>query len=145
MAGISDHRDDRACHEGRSGGMYLGRLDDNITKTVYSTGPHSPRGKPTMGDQVSVTSVPLEGSLSDRAMLERFVGDVGLLCGVAEVFLESEPALKVRLREGIASQDAALVAFTAHSYRGSVGNFGAEAALEAGGAPGEHRPTGRSG
>lgn len=70
-------------------------------------------------------------SPSDRAMLERFIGDVDLLCGVALVFLESEPALRRRLREAVTNKDAAKLASAAHSYRGSVGNFGAEAALEA--------------
>jgi signal transduction histidine kinase/DNA-binding response OmpR family regulator/HPt (histidine-containing phosphotransfer) domain-containing protein len=84
-----------------------------------------------IADRVTVTPTPLAGNHSDMAMLDRFAGDVDLLCGVAEVFLESEPSLRSRLRQGVSARDAAQVASAAHSYKGSVGNFGAHAALEA--------------
>ncbi|MEO8200097.1 MAG: response regulator [Gemmatimonadota bacterium] len=68
--------------------------------------------------------------LNDDDLLERFMGDTELLCGVAETFLESEAMLRTQLARGLARNDGAEVVRTAHSLKGSVGNFGADTAME---------------
>ena len=75
--------------------------------------------------------VSLDAPPEDRELLHRFMGEADLLCGVAEVFLEAEPGLRDRLEAGLMERDAAKVASAAHSLKGSVGNFGAQDAVEA--------------
>jgi two-component system, sensor histidine kinase and response regulator len=67
----------------------------------------------------------------DQVLIDRFMGEADLLCGVAEVFLEAEPGLRAKLEDGLQTGDAAKVAAAAHSIKGSVGNFGAQAAVDA--------------
>ena len=66
----------------------------------------------------------------DQAVLDRFMGESDLLCGVAEVFLESEPGLRASLQEGLRLADPVKVASAAHNLRGSAGNFGAQGAVD---------------
>ena len=75
--------------------------------------------------------VALEPHPEDRELLHRFMGEADLLCGVAEVFLEAERGLRDRLEAGLLEEDAVKVASAAHSLKGSVGNFGAQDAVEA--------------
>jgi signal transduction histidine kinase/CheY-like chemotaxis protein len=65
----------------------------------------------------------------DSGLLERFLGDAGLLYSVAEVFLETEPGLRAEVARALASQDSKQVARWAHTIKGSVGNFGAARAM----------------
>jgi two-component system sensor histidine kinase/response regulator len=74
---------------------------------------------------------PAEAHPEDQVLLDRFMGEVDLLCGVAEVFLEAEPGMRAKLQEGLAAQDAVRVSSAAHSLKGSVGNFGAQGAVDA--------------
>jgi CheY-like chemotaxis protein len=77
-----------------------------------------------------VTPAPGSGP-DDRMLVEMFMGNVDLLCGVSEVFLESEPTVRALLRNGVASRDWASVLQVAHSLKGSVGTFGAHTAVSA--------------
>ncbi len=65
------------------------------------------------------------------AALERFDGDVQLLHEVAALFLADIPRRMFELRQSLACGDSKAVARVAHSFRGSVSNFGATAAINA--------------
>jgi CheY-like chemotaxis protein len=64
------------------------------------------------------------------AVISRFEGDKALLQEAAELFQHSIPRLLAQLRSAVASGDIILVERTAHSIKGSVGNFGGLAAME---------------
>lgn len=68
----------------------------------------------------------------DKALaLERLGGDEELLQEVATLFLEEYPVLLAEIRRGIDSQDAIQLERAAHSLKGSVANFGSDAAWQA--------------
>ena len=67
--------------------------------------------------------------MDDASLLDGFMGDAELLCGVAGVFLQSEPELRSQLAGALSSKDGMEVSRTAHSLKGSVGNFGAQKAM----------------
>ena len=67
----------------------------------------------------------------DQQILDRFDGERDLLREVASSFLECTPPLLAELRRAVAAGDAPEVARVAHRLRGSLGNFGAEGAMEA--------------
>jgi signal transduction histidine kinase/CheY-like chemotaxis protein len=60
-------------------------------------------------------------------------GDVTLLRELARVFLRDCPRLLAAVREEAAARDPERLARAAHALKGSVGNFGAEAAFRAAG------------
>jgi len=64
-------------------------------------------------------------------LVERFDGDVELLHQAYELFRLSYPKLLLQLREAVQRGDAGAVERTAHTIKGSVGNFGGAAAVEA--------------
>jgi HPt (histidine-containing phosphotransfer) domain-containing protein len=74
---------------------------------------------------------PAESAFEDRLLRDRFDGDLDLLRVVAVTFLESTPPLLTDIREAIAAGDAGSVSRIAHRLRGSLGNFGAEEAVDA--------------
>jgi HPt (histidine-containing phosphotransfer) domain-containing protein len=63
--------------------------------------------------------------------LERVGGDRELLEEVATVFLSTAPDLIRQIREAVASRDAAKLQRAAHTLKGSLGNFAAQAACDA--------------
>jgi HPt (histidine-containing phosphotransfer) domain-containing protein len=68
----------------------------------------------------------------DRAVaLSRVGGDTELLREIGQLFLEEYPTMLTQLAAAVANQDAATVDRTAHSIKGSVANFGAQAAYQA--------------
>ena len=68
----------------------------------------------------------------DKALaLERLGGDEELLQEVATLFLEEYPVLLAEIRHGIDSHDAIQLERAAHSLKGSVANFGSDAAWQA--------------
>jgi two-component system sensor histidine kinase/response regulator len=67
--------------------------------------------------------------VGDGSLLARFGGDAELLCGVAAVFLTSEPLLRSELAAALLQADGIQVSRTAHNLVGSVANFGAEKAV----------------
>ena len=69
--------------------------------------------------------------LNLAAALERVGGDSELLEEVAKLFLDSAPDLLGQIREAVGSRDPQALQHAAHTLKGSVGNFGAEAAFEA--------------
>jgi two-component system, sensor histidine kinase and response regulator len=63
--------------------------------------------------------------------LERAGGDLELLRDIAALFLEHCDQWMTEIREAAARGDAQAVEHGAHGLKGSVANFGAEAAVEA--------------
>jgi HPt (histidine-containing phosphotransfer) domain-containing protein len=82
-------------------------------------------------------SIPTNGSIAGGCVLDRKValsrvdGDVELLKEIAVLFLENYEMWLSELREAAARGDARVVENTAHGLKGSVANFGAQAAVEA--------------
>jgi HPt (histidine-containing phosphotransfer) domain-containing protein len=58
-------------------------------------------------------------------------GDESLLKEITEIFLAEYPALIADTRDAIEKQDAAKLEHSAHTLKGSVSNFGADAATNA--------------
>jgi signal transduction histidine kinase/CheY-like chemotaxis protein len=65
------------------------------------------------------------------SLLARFDGDKRLLTEVIKLFLEQEPKLLAAVRDAVSRQDAKALEQAAHSLKGSVCNFSAQAAYEA--------------
>ena len=69
--------------------------------------------------------------LNCAVALERLGGDEQLLCEVAQLFLAECPELVSQVRAAVADGSAEALQHAAHSLKGSVSNFGAEAASNA--------------
>lgn len=77
-------------------------------------------------------SVSNQLAILDQALaLERVGGDEELLQEMAQLFLEECPAQLDAVREAVQSRDAKALERSAHSLKGSVGNFGAALAHHA--------------
>jgi two-component system sensor histidine kinase/response regulator len=63
--------------------------------------------------------------------LERVDGDRQLLGELATLFLQEYPQMLAEIREALASHDPKALQHSAHTLKGSVGNFGAQSASEA--------------
>ena len=63
--------------------------------------------------------------------LEVVDGDMGLFKEIVDLFLENLPDSIAQIREAVATSDANTLDKTAHSLKGSVGNFGTNRAFEA--------------
>lgn len=72
-----------------------------------------------------------EGIINLAAALERVGGDVELLEEVAQVFLDNAPDQVAQIRKAAEAGDGVALERAAHALKGSVGNFGAEAAFQA--------------
>jgi PAS domain S-box-containing protein len=70
-------------------------------------------------------------SLDAKALLEWFSGNRKLLRNIVKTFRDDCPRMMARIRTALAANDANLLAEGAHALKGSVGNFGPTAALEA--------------
>jgi HPt (histidine-containing phosphotransfer) domain-containing protein len=69
--------------------------------------------------------------LDRDAVLDRVGGDEDLLKEITEIFLAEYPALIAEIRDAIQKQDAGKLEHSAHTLKGSVSNFGADAATNA--------------
>ena len=74
---------------------------------------------------------PTTAQLDFEIALERAGGDLELLRDIAALFLEHCDQWMTEIREAVARADAQAVEHGAHGLKGSVANFGAEAAVEA--------------
>ena len=63
--------------------------------------------------------------------MEVVAGDRELFQEIAYMFLENLPAQIAEIKQGIADGDANAMERSAHSLKGSVGNFGAKRAFDA--------------
>ena len=64
-------------------------------------------------------------------MLARVEGDWGLLAELVDIFRAEYPRLLANLRRSVETGDARGVQEAAHAIKGTVGNFGAQAASDA--------------
>jgi HPt (histidine-containing phosphotransfer) domain-containing protein len=71
-----------------------------------------------------------ETGLDRHVALSRVGGDEELLKEIAAIFLDDYPKGLAEIREALAGGDAKKLESAAHSMKGSVGNFGAQAAVE---------------
>jgi two-component system, sensor histidine kinase and response regulator len=69
--------------------------------------------------------------LDRAAALSRVGGDTDLLREMAQLFLEEYPRSLSDVRLAVRARDARAVERSAHSLKGSVGNFAADAAFQA--------------
>ena len=76
------------------------------------------------------TGFPGKGLDRDLA-LSRVGGDAELLKEIAALFIEDYPKVLAEIRAAAARGDANGVEHAAHGLKGSVANFGAQAAVEA--------------
>ncbi|MBI3209481.1 MAG: Hpt domain-containing protein [Candidatus Solibacter usitatus] len=63
--------------------------------------------------------------LAQAVALSRVGGDAELLQEMAQIFLEECPVQMEAVREAVRNRDAKALERSAHSLKGSVGNFGA--------------------
>lgn len=82
-------------------------------------------------DKPQPTSNQGETILDRNAILGLTGGDTELLKDVASLFLEDCPKLLSEMREALQQDDQERLEKTAHALKGSVSNFGAEAAVQA--------------
>jgi len=71
------------------------------------------------------------GVLDKYVILDRVGGDTELLSEIINLFLEDYPPLVAKIKEALQQGDSQLLEKTAHTLKGSVGNFGAESAVQA--------------
>lgn len=73
-----------------------------------------------------------EPALIDRsAVLDRVGGDEDLLREITSIFLDDYPNLIAEIEAAVDKKDGKLLERAAHSLKGSVSNFGAQAATQA--------------
>jgi two-component system, sensor histidine kinase and response regulator len=72
-----------------------------------------------------------EPAFDRRVALSRVGGDEELLKEIAEIFLEDYPKVLAEIQAALASGDARRLEQSAHSLKGSAGNFGAKAVVGA--------------
>ncbi len=63
--------------------------------------------------------------------MDRVGGDVEFLKEIAGLFLDDCPKLLAEIRSAVTGGDARQLEYAAHTLKGSVANFGAEAARQA--------------
>ena len=76
------------------------------------------------------TPLPLPLPFDANLVLSRVDGDWDLLREVIQIFFEDTPRLIEELRAAIAQRDAKALEHSAHTLKGSIGNFGARTVLE---------------
>jgi two-component system sensor histidine kinase/response regulator len=81
--------------------------------------------------EAAVAEAPRQRNIDPAIILDRFEGDRGLLREVVKLFLEDGPRHVSAIRQAIGRRDSEGVQRAAHSIRGSVGNFAADAAVGA--------------
>jgi len=84
-----------------------------------------------LDEECSVQFTSQIARLNSAVALERLGGDEELLREVARLFLDEYPALMVEIREAVVARDANALERAAHTLKGSVSNFGADAAYNA--------------
>ena len=82
-------------------------------------------------DMTDVSNSTSEQLLDRDAVLDRVGGDQELLREITEIFLSEYPTLIDEIRAAVGTSDPAKLEVSAHTLKGSVANFGAEAATEA--------------
>jgi HPt (histidine-containing phosphotransfer) domain-containing protein len=78
-----------------------------------------------------MNAAPMIPALDREVALSRVGGDAELLKEIAVLFLTEYPKVLTELRAAADGRDATRLERTAHGLKGSVSNFGADAAVEA--------------
>jgi two-component system sensor histidine kinase/response regulator len=88
---------------------------------------------PAPSEEVPLPPAPVrvQASLDRAAVLARLDGDEELLRELVDLFLDDTPRLLAEARDAIAVGDSVRLQRAAHTIKGSVGNFGAEAVVNA--------------
>ncbi len=97
---------------------------DGLARTKTAPGPSAPRMRPAAART-------LEPVVDRQALLGRLEGDTQLLTEIVDLFIQSAPRLMREMKKCLTARDAQGVARAAHTLKGAVANFGAQAALEA--------------
>lgn len=84
-----------------------------------------PAGSSAVASPLPPSSTPT-AAFNLEAALERVGGDRPLLGELATLFLQTSPKLLADLQTALAHQDAAAMAYAAHTLKGSAGNFSAQ-------------------
>ncbi|MFI5128001.1 MAG: response regulator, partial [Candidatus Acidiferrales bacterium] len=107
--------------------------DDYIPKPIQPANLFAAmeRMHPSERDPESNAAAPAISDSFNAALLERVQGDRELLAEIVQLFESGLPAILQGLRESIARKEAAEIARTAHTLKGSVGNFGRGSAFRA--------------
>jgi HPt (histidine-containing phosphotransfer) domain-containing protein len=66
-----------------------------------------------------------------ESALDRVGGDLDLLIELAGIFIEDCPSIISRIEQAIQDEDAETLHRSAHTLKGAVGNFSAQATFEA--------------
>ena len=73
-----------------------------------------------------------DSDVLDRdALLDRLGGDIGLFEEITGLFIEDCPKLLSQIRSAVSGGDARALEQAAHTLKGCVANFGADAAYQA--------------
>jgi len=81
--------------------------------------------------EMAPASAPCATVFDQQAALARVQGDREMLQEIARLFFVATPELLATIRESIARGDSQALARAAHSVKGTVDSFGAQAAREA--------------
>lgn len=103
----------------------LGKLASG--KSADSTG----QGESLSDEPADSTDASIDPPFDRAAVLAHLDGDEDLMREVAELFLETCPQMMADTQAALATGDWDTVARAAHTLKGSLGNFGAEAAYDA--------------
>jgi len=98
-----------------------------INKVAHKSHSEKEQKRPQLS-QGSKTFSPKTFDLSSA--METVLGNKDLFQEIAGMFIESCSDYVVKIKEGIAGNDAAILEREAHSLKGAVGNFGAKEAYE---------------
>jgi CheY-like chemotaxis protein/HPt (histidine-containing phosphotransfer) domain-containing protein len=74
---------------------------------------------------------PVKEAFNMQEALARVDGDRELLGEMAALFLEEYPRFLAQIQEAISKKDSSALSYAAHTLKGSVGNFAANAAFDA--------------
>jgi HPt (histidine-containing phosphotransfer) domain-containing protein len=74
---------------------------------------------------------PAQDAFNVQEALARVDGDRELLGEMAALFLEEYPRFLAQIQEAISKKDSSALSYAAHTLKGSVGNFAANAAFDA--------------
>jgi CheY-like chemotaxis protein len=84
-----------------------------------------------LSQAVLMTQIDAEPNFDPEVILRRVDGDRELMREVATLFLEETPRLLSEIRQAVARNDTKTLERSAHTLKGSVGNFGAKGVFEA--------------
>lgn len=82
-------------------------------------------------EEKPLVTVQKRGILDKQVILDRVGGDVELLKEIVDLFLQDYPPLVAQIKDALQEGDYQLLEKSAHTLKGSVGNFGADSVVQA--------------